>query len=871
MKKLFPVRGCHILLFLACRSSKADDYKADFFFCNEDVLMLMCDSRWKRKSKRMQLVSNLDGVVLVRILSQQWYAILVFTLAVSCMAADEASEGRKHVQELAHHYEVVHVDTSYHLHHVGRQRRSSDGKNYAHPDRTQFDLSAFGNNFKLDLELNKILLPNDFQVRSYTANDKLVINRDVVNCYYQGKVSGFNSSDDSHAVVSTCNGISGSFGVGPAGYWTDDNTFFIEPLTSVPSANGTHLHAVFRAKDAKSSKPGGKCGVIQDIPESSWPDGNGTSSYPGFGETLVVENHKRLRRQAQSTLYVELLIVMDNALYKAYSGNHTTLANRARAVANFVDSAYTSLNIRVTLVAVELFSNGNRFAISTDQNAVLRDFATYRMEQLIGRVAHDNAQLMTGIDSDGLTLGYALLSRMCSRLSLGVSHDLAPIFTRVASIISHEMGHNFGMLHDTGSCTCSERRCIMAASGGPPVWSSCSVSYLARFLEKGIGACLSNRPTRLFGSPVCGNGLVEGTEQCDCGTVADCTDRCCNAATCRLSTGSQCTDGPCCSNCRYRSMGTVCRPQVNSCDVAETCSGLTHTCPDNIFRQNGQSCGSGSSAAFCYDGECNTHDAQCKRTWGASATVAPQACYNKNAMLTRYTNCGYNHVTEKYTVCTTANVRCGILQCLGGARETLVGNTQRTTHNVDSNGTQILCKTAWIINIPKPITVVNGAICAADSICVNNVCTSTASLGVTPCPSPEGRVCSGNGVCTNLNSCLCNTGWRGSDCSQSKPAPGNGVRSTGATAGLVIGILLFFALIAGAGYIIYKRKANSQINQQHSLPRTMSQLHSQHVQPAKSNEEPRESTNPAEPPESGTPQKRIPPPRPPPPSTESDV
>ena len=826
----------------------------------------------------MQLVSNLDGVVFVRILSQQWYAILVFTLAVSCMAADEASEGRRHVQELAHHYEVVHVDTSYHLHHVGRQRRSSDGKNYAHPDRTQFDLSAFGNNFKLDLELNKILLPNDFQVRSYTANDKLVINRDVVNCYYQGKVSGFNSSDDSHAVVSTCNGISGSFGVGPAGYWTDDNTFFIEPLTSVPSANGTHLHAVFRAKDAKSSKPGGKCGVIQDIPESSWPDGNGTSSYPGFGKTLVVENHKRLRRQARSTLYVELLIVMDNTLYKAYSGNQTTLADRARAVANFVDSVYTSLNIRVTLVAVELFSNGQRFATSTDQEKMLNNFIRYRKQQLIGRVAHDNAQLMTGVDFDGNVVGYAALTGMCkSSFSLGVNQDTEPMSAQVAHTMCHEMGHNFGMNHDTGrSCTCSAAAgCIMAPpSSSVPrrAWSSCSVSDLATFVEKGGTTCLSNQPTQFFGSPVCGNGFIEGTEQCDCGSVAECTNRCCNATTCRLATGSQCADGLCCSNCQYRSMGTVCRPQVNSCDLAETCSGLTHTCPDNIFLQNGQSCGSGSSASFCYNGECNTHDAQCKRTWGTSGTVAPEACYNRNAKLSRNGNCGYNRVTQRFTVCTTANVRCGVLQCLGGAGKPLLrGVPQTYSEHVPSNGNQILCKTGWLADIPKPILVGNGVICAADSICVDNVCTSTASLGVTPCPSPEGRVCSGNGVCTNLNSCFCNTGWRGSNCSQSKPAPGNGVRSTGATAGLVIGILLFFALIAGAGYIMYKRKANSQINPQHSLPRTMSQLHSQHVQPAKSNEEARESTNPAEPPESGTPQKRIPPPRPPPPSTQSDV
>ena len=742
----------------------------------------------------MQFVSNLGGVVLLRLVSQQWYGILVFTLAVSCMAAGETSEGHRRAQELAHHYEIVHVDTSNHVHHVGRQRRSSDGESYAHPDRTQFEVSAFGNNFKLDLELNKILLPKKFQVRSYSANDELVINRNVVNCYYQGKASGFKSSDDSHAVVSTCNGISGSFGVGPAGYWTNDNTFFIEPLTSVPSANGTHLHAVFKAKDAKSSKPGGKCGVIQDIPESSRPEGNGTSSYPGFGETLVVENHKRLRRQAQSTLYVELLIVMDSTLYTAYSGNQATLANRARAVANFVDSVYRSLNIRVPLVAVEVFSNGNRFVTSTNANTMLDNFYVYRRQQLIGKIAHDNAQLMTGLNFDGSTIGLAQLSAMCAASSGAVNQDTKTSSNAVASTMAHEMGHNFGMTHDSTSrsCTCSATSsaggCIMASQANPVpprAWSSCSTSDLATFLGRGGATCLSNQPTQLFGSPVCGNGFVEGTEQCDCGAVTECTNRCCNAATCRFSTGSQCSDGPCCSNCQYRSTGTVCRPQVNSCDVAETCSGLTHTCPDNIFRQNGQSCGSGSSASFCYDGECNTHDAQCKRTWGTAATVAPQSCYNQNTRGSIGANCGFSPATSTYTPCTKANARCGTLQCLGGVSHTLLAPSSTTyTIGISSRGTQTVCKATRVTSSSDLLQVGyvgNGVVCAADSICVNNVCTSTASLGVTPCPSRGGRVCSGNGVCTNLNSCLCNTGWAGSDCSQSNSGPVNGMWSTWTT------------------------------------------------------------------------------------------
>ncbi len=44
--------------------------------------------------------------------------------------------------------------------------------------------------------------------------------------------------------------------------------------------------------------------------------------------------------------------------------------------------------------------------------------------------------------------------------------------------------------------------------------------------------CLAN-------SDFCGNGVVEGSEQCDCGTNCD-NDPCCVGSNCTLTSGSQC-------------------------------------------------------------------------------------------------------------------------------------------------------------------------------------------------------------------------------------------------------------------------------------------------------------------------------------------
>ncbi|MFN8543621.1 MAG: hypothetical protein U0807_05380 [Candidatus Binatia bacterium] len=66
--------------------------------------------------------------------------------------------------------------------------------------------------------------------------------------------------------------------------------------------------------------------------------------------------------------------------------------------------------------------------------------------------------------------------------------------------------------------------------------------------------------------PVCGNGIPERGEQCDLGAANG-------------------TAGACCTlTCQYASAATVCRAAAGSCDVAETCTGSSPTCPSDGFR-----------------------------------------------------------------------------------------------------------------------------------------------------------------------------------------------------------------------------------------------------------------------------------------------
>lgn len=75
----------------------------------------------------------------------------------------------------------------------------------------------------------------------------------------------------------------------------------------------------------------------------------------------------------------------------------------------------------------------------------------------------------------------------------GVCVDHSPIEGLLADIVAHELGHNFGLVHDTPDCDCPDDRCIMApASGtlGPTHWSSCSYDYISLAFERGMDYCL---------------------------------------------------------------------------------------------------------------------------------------------------------------------------------------------------------------------------------------------------------------------------------------------------------------------------------------------------------------------------------------------
>ncbi|OPJ90198.1 hypothetical protein AV530_014797 [Patagioenas fasciata monilis] len=169
-------------------------------------------------------------------------------------------------------------------------------------------------------------------------------------------------------------------------------------------------------------------------------------------------------------------------------------------------------------------------------------------------------------------------------------------------------------------------------------FSKCSIAEYKEFLLRGGGACLFNRPTKLFGTTECGNGYVEAGEECDCGFRMECYADCCKK--CSLSNGAHCSDGPCCNtSCLFFPRGYDCRYAVNECDIAELCTGDSGQCPPNLHKQDGYACD--SNQGRCYNGECKTRDNQCKYIWGSKSSGSDKFCYEKlNTEGTKKGNCG---------------------------------------------------------------------------------------------------------------------------------------------------------------------------------------------------------------------------------------
>ncbi|KAG7222164.1 hypothetical protein INR49_016736 [Caranx melampygus] len=684
------------------------------------------------------------------------------------------------------------------------------------PGTMKYAMTVGGKRIEMQLEKNLDLLTKDYAETYYQEDGTEVTTTpdDIDHCYYHGRIVNDSMSSVS---ISACDGLRGYFR-------TSAQRYLIEPLSG--HNEGDHAVTTF---DEKNFTPA-VCGVTN----TSWSDDleppTGRSRSRSGGSSIVFQ-HK----------YIELFLVADKRAFEKMNRDRTQLRKRIFEIVNFVNMAYKPLRTFIALVGLEIWSNNDLITVTPPAGANLDAFKKWRNSELVKKKKHDNAHLISGIDFEGATVGLAFIGTLCTENSVGVVQDHNDRAIAVGATLAHEMGHNLGMDHDDSSaCVCSGDSCIMAAALSwniPRTFSSCSTSSYERYLTNRSPSCVLDKPSfqTLMAPPVCGNGFIENGEQCDCGTVEECTNPCCNATTCTLTEGSECGYGECCENCKISSRFRECRSKQDDCDLPEYCDGKSATCPEDVFAVNGLPCEGG--LGYCYNGQCPQRPNQCVRLYGASAIEARPSCYNYNTRGTYYAFCK-RPSNNDFIPCQKEDILCGKLFCHHGNENPNYGQMVRIGD----------CKAAFFGDSTKDFGQVDaGTKCGDGKVCSQNQCVALqTAYRNTNCSAK----CSGHAVCNHRSECQCEPGWMPPDCNSQDEAFNS--TSTGAVVAITLTVILVVVgIIAGVGGYMWKKR------QSPILPTA----HTQRKQPAPSRPAPG-PPNPMT--QAGKPKPKGPPPPPPP-------
>ncbi|XP_065696567.1 disintegrin and metalloproteinase domain-containing protein 23 isoform X9 [Patagioenas fasciata] len=685
-------------------------------------------------------------------------------------------------------------ETPYHVLDT-RARHQQKHNKAVHLAQTSFQIEAFGSKFILDLTLNNDLLSSNY-VEIHYEDGKPKISKGGEHCYYHGNIRGIK---DSKVALSTCNGLHGMF---------EDSTYLylIEPMDLTHSAESkSRPHIIQRTYGTQGSKQ------LQDTETES------SSEWPFLSELQWLRRKRRKRAVSRGVFeemkYLELMIVNDHKMFKKHRSSSAYTNNFAKSVVNLVDAIYKEqLNTRVVLVAVETWTDRDRIHIHHDPLQMLHDFSKYRQHHI--KQHADAVHLLSNVTFHYKRSSLSYFGGVCS-VTRGVGVNEYGFSLAMAQELAQSLAQNLGIQWEPAArkqkCDCTESwgGCIMEETGvyHSRKFSKCSIAEYKEFLLRGGGACLFNRPTKLFGTTECGNGYVEAGEECDCGFRMECYADCCKK--CSLSNGAHCSDGPCCNtSCLFFPRGYDCRYAVNECDIAELCTGDSGQCPPNLHKQDGYACD--SNQGRCYNGECKTRDNQCKYIWGSKSSGSDKFCYEKlNTEGTKKGNCGKDG--DRWIQCSKHDVFCGFLLCTNLTKVPRVGQVQgeiipssfyHQGRIVDCSGAHVLLDDDTDLGY-----VEDGAPCGPHMMCLDKKCLPIQSLNITSCPiGSSGKVCSGHGVCSNEATCICNSSWAGTDCSINDPIRDSGGKkeegpkgpsATNLIIGSIAGAILVAAIVLG--------------------------------------------------------------------------
>lgn len=372
---------------------------------------------------------------------------------------------------------------------------------------------------------------------------------------------------------------------------------------------------------------------------------NNENSEAGSSYGPVILRTKRATGQDKNTC--QLFIQTDHLFFKRYGSREAVIAQISSHV-KAIDTIYQGTDF-MGIRNISFMVKRIRINTTDDERDKSNPFrfpniGVEKFLELNSEQNHDDyclAYVFTDRDFDDGVLGLAWVGApsgssggICEKSKLYSDGKRKSLNTGIITVqnyashvppkvshitFAHEVGHNFGSPHDSGrECTPGESdqkelgNFIMyaRATSGDKLnnnkFSICSIRNISAVLMKKKDDCFV-----VSGQPICGNGLVEAGEECDCGYSDQCTDTCCYSANaeegqrCKLRPGKLCSpsQGPCCTEqCTFMDSSATCRPD-SECALEGMCNGATAQCPESAPKADYSTCNSGTQV--CINGACS--------------------------------------------------------------------------------------------------------------------------------------------------------------------------------------------------------------------------------------------------------------------------
>ncbi|HYB98936.1 MAG TPA: hypothetical protein VEC57_07330 [Candidatus Limnocylindrales bacterium] len=298
-----------------------------------------------------------------------------------------------------------------------------------------------------------------------------------------------------------------------------------------------------------------------------------------------------------------------------------------------------------------------------------------------------------------------------------VNNEFEVFGQRIASGTGAAVGANDMRLSDMGV---DGNVAFNVAAGVSVAFNAASLEYLVAW----TGDDTTDGEFEAYGQRVsnCGDSTIDTGEQCDAGASNGAAASCCSAT------------------CSYRPVDYICRGAAGECDVAETCTGASASCPSDSLQPADSTCTDDGNA--CTSDRCDGSSTACQHAAGNAGAVCRAAvddCDAAEVCDGSSTSCPADVLDAAGTACASDGNPCTVDQCDGvnTACQHPAGNAGATCRAAAGE-----CDAAEICDgadpaCPVDAKVASGTSCSDDgNACTEDRCDGSGDA----CQHPAGNV-----------------------------------------------------------------------------------------------------------------------------------